>query len=236
MLPYPIVLVVSLATIAMTSVIVYIATGSIMSVLVVLMLGGIVFYLLSLFGMFKVSVSATGLDIGFYESSPVPIVTKQIVPLPNAKNIENKEVFYISGNDYTYDDASAVCAAYDGELASYEQVQEAYSAGAEWCGYGWTQGGMALYPTQQATWETLQGESDTAKRTSCGRPGVNGGYFDPTKKFGVNCYGVKPKDHGTKFPLPPPGTDPNALNKYKSMLNTMTVAAFNRMGWSEWTH
>ena len=31
------------------------------------------------------------------------------------------------------------------------------------------------------------------KGDECGKPGINGGYFsDPTMKFGVNCYGVKP--------------------------------------------
>ena len=76
------------------------------------------------------------------------------------------------------------------------------------------------------------------KRTSCGRPGVNGGYFNPNNKFGVNCYGVKPHNKNTKFPLPLPGTENNAFNqmvdKYKSMLSRMTVSAFNRAGWSEW--
>ena len=28
----------------------------------------------------------------------------------------------------------------------------------------------------------------------CGRPGINGGYIkNPNVKFGVNCYGIKPK-------------------------------------------
>jgi hypothetical protein len=132
-----------------------------------------------------------------------------------------------------------VCAAYGADLASYDQVNEAYSGGAEWCGYGWTQGGMALFPTQQDTWDALQGEADIAKRTGCGRPGVNGGYFNPATKFGVNCYGVKPKDSGTsKYPTPLPGTDSGQfnqmVNKFRSMLTKMTVSPFNRTGWSEW--
>ena len=145
----------------------------------------------------------------------------------------------MSGNYYTYDDAPAVCAAYEAELASYDQIMEAYSGGAEWCGYGWTQGGMALFPTQQSTWEMLIQEADTTKRTQCGRPGVNGGYFDPNTKFGVNCYGVKPGDKGTRYPTPIPGTDPNdfnnLVNKFKSMINRMSVSPFNRAGWSEWS-
>jgi hypothetical protein len=81
-------------------------------------------------------------------------------------------------------------------------------------------------------------EVNAANRTACGRPGVNGGYFDPDTKFGVNCYGVKPSGGKVKFPLPIPGTDTanfdRLVDKYKGMLSRMTVSAFNRMGWSEW--
>jgi hypothetical protein len=95
---------------------------------------------------------------------------------------------------------------------------------------------MALFPTQESTWSDLQ--KDAVANKSCGRPGVNGGYFDPATKFGVNCYGVKPKDMShNKFPLPLPGTDTGSfnkmVNKFKSMLNHMTVNPFNRAGWSE---
>jgi hypothetical protein len=149
-----------------------------------------------------------------------------------------KEVFYVSGNNYTYEEAPAVCAAYGADLASYDQLMEAYSAGAEWCGYGWSKGGMALFPTQDSTWSILQGEIDISKRTGCGRPGVNGGYFDPNTKFGVNCYGTKPDDKGNKYPMPVPGTDPaefnKEVNKFRSMLNKLVVMPFNRTGWSEW--
>jgi len=56
---------------------------------------------------------------------------------------------------------------------------------------------MALFPTQQATWQALQ--TDPVNKTNCGRPGINGGYFDPQTKFGVNCYGVKPKTPARSF-------------------------------------
>ena len=41
--------------------------------------------------------------------------------------------------------------------------------------------------------EALQDSGvDEDLKKSCGRPGLNGGYFDnPNLKFGVNCYGVK---------------------------------------------
>lgn len=233
---YPMVIGISLIAVLGVSVIVYSVTQDIVSVFVVFALAGVLGYVLYQFGYIKVTSDKDGLDIKFFETAPAPAPAAQI--LPAELDIHKKEVFYIAGNDYTYDDAPAVCAAYGADLASYDQLMEAYSAGAEWCGYGWSKGGMALFPTQDSTWSILQGEADNSKRTGCGRPGVNGGYFDPKTKFGVNCYGTKPDNKGTKFPLPVPGTDPNEfnkeVNKFKSMLNKMVVSPFNRVGWSEW--
>jgi len=116
-------------------------------------------------------------------------------------------------------------------------VNEAYNDGAEWCGYGWSAGGLALFPTQRATWEALQQEVDPSKRTACGRVGVNGGYFDPSSKFGLNCFGYKPA--ATKkmtFPAPPPGSDNTAfqaaVNKFQGMLKSFTIAPYSRQQWS----
>lgn len=225
---------ISLIAVLGVSVIVYSVTQDIISVFVIFALAGILGYVLHQFGYIKVSTDNSGIDISFFETAPAPAAKIT----PTELDIHKKEVFYIAGNDYTYDDAPAVCAAYGADLASYDQIMEAYSGGAEWCGYGWSKGGMALFPTQDSTWSILQGEADNTKRTGCGRPGVNGGYFDPNTKFGVNCYGVKPANKGTKFPMPVPGTDPTEFNKdvskFKSMLNKMVVSPFNRVGWSEW--
>lgn len=118
---------------------------------------------------------------------------------PNAGGLLNKflpmgtkEVFNVSLNDYSYYDAEPLCLALGAQLASYEQVKEAWNKGADWCNYGWTKGQLAIYPTQKETWDKLQnGPAD--EKSACGRPGVNGGYFDnPEMRFGVNCYGVKP--------------------------------------------
>ena len=101
------------------------------------------------------------------------------------------EVFNISNNLYTYDDAQSVCTAYGARLATYDDIEKAYNAGAEWCGYGWSANQMALFPTQKETWSKLQ-ETDKHKN-DCGRPGINGGYMpNPNLRFGVNCYGIKP--------------------------------------------
>ena len=238
MLPVPTILIVAIAGVFVMFVVSMIS-GSIMPPILILMLAGILFYVLHQIGVFKIDTKDGEIDISFQEtaSSPPPVLkTKQsMTPL----SIEKKEVFYISGNNYTYDEAPAVCAAYESELASYDQIMQAYSNGAEWCGYGWSQGGMGLYPTQQSTWESLQQESDQSKRTGCGRPGVNGGYFDTASKFGVNCYGVKPGNKNITLPLPLPGTDAGEFNKmvqkFKSMLSSIIVSPFNRNAWSEIT-
>ena len=238
MLQTPTIILVAIAATVVLSVIVFTSTGSIVAVLVILVLAGILMAVLNQLGYLKVSSKDGGLDIGFFETAPTPAPSIPIIPSTGGKSLEQPEVFYVSGNDYVYDEAAAVCAAYDSELATYDQVQGAYTGGAEWCGYGWTQGGMALFPTQDATWQALQMEANEAQRTGCGRPGVNGGYFDPSTKFGVNCYGIKPSNTGVKLPLPLPGVDNSAFNKmvakFKSMIKRMTVSPFNRDGWSEW--
>lgn len=230
MMSYPLVLGASILGVLAFSVIVYSITGAVVSILVVFTLAGILGYVLYQFGYFKVDSKTGGISIDFFEKEPAPRQEVQVID--TAANYTNKEVYYVSGNDYTYNDAAAVCAAYGADLASYDQLMQAYSEGADWCGYGWTQGGMALYPTQESTWKTLQGEIDNTKRTACGRPGVNGGYFDPNTKFGVNCFGVKPADKGERPPLP--GQDKNAINKFKSMLGKMSISPYNRSEWSKW--
>jgi hypothetical protein len=109
------------------------------------------------------------------------------------------EVFNVFNNLYTYEEAPFVCQALGGRLASYDEIENSYNNGAEWCNYGWSQNQLALFPTQKNTWKKIQNsvsdcdESDSL-RNVCGRPGINGGFFaNPNLKFGVNCYGIKPK-------------------------------------------
>jgi hypothetical protein len=110
----------------------------------------------------------------------------------NSNNIVHDEVFNISNNIYTYDDAQAVCKVYGAKLATYDQMEDAYNHGADWCNYGWSDGQMAFFPTQKSTWTALQ--KDEKKKNNCGRPGINGGYIaNPYFKFGVNCFGKKPQ-------------------------------------------
>jgi len=208
------------------------STGSLVAVACLWIVFGIILVVLSYYGYIdleNMSKSST--------PSPTPAPTPAAPSKPSAPSGPQvgSEVFHVFQNQFTYADAPAVCAAYGAEPATLEQIIDAYNHGAEWCGYGWSAGGFALYPTQKATWQALQGEASEVKRTACGRPGVNGGYFDPNTKFGVNCFGFKPKGD-VKFPLPPPGTDPtafaNAVAQFRKMIKTFTVDPYSRMEWS----
>jgi len=208
---------------------VLLSTGSILAVGVLWVVFAMIGFLLNVYGF----ITADVLSPLLATPSPQP-VGSATSSLTNV-NLVGSEVFHISDNSFTYDDAPAVCAAYDSQLASLEQIIDAYNHGAEWCGYGWSAGGMALYPTQKSTWDALQQEVDQGKKTACGRPGVNGGYFDPTSKFGVNCYGIKPQGN-VKLPRPLPGTDQSAFNsavaKFKSMIKSFNLDPYSRSTWS----
>lgn len=210
-------------------VVVYMTTFSVLAVGVTLTLIGMAVYVSQL-------IDLPILPLG-WNLTIVPTASSDIFKgfkLPDRAGA-TKEVFHIAGNKYTYEDAPAVCAAYNAELATYEQVEQAFSRGAEWCGYGWTLGGMALFPTQENTWKKLQQDVKEKKRTRCGRPGVNGGYFDPRTKLGVNCYGTKPGCNNRKYPIPlGDDVDPALVNKYKEDSGKIKVSPFNRFGWSMW--
>jgi hypothetical protein len=208
-------------SIAFLSVAIFFATGfSFTWVLVLWAISAIVLTALYLTGVIKVQA----------EPAAKPSDTA-----PSPTGAVGMEVFHIADNKFTYDEAAAVCAAYDSKLATHEQVINAFNTGAEWCSYGWTAGGFALYPTQKKTWEALQNETDTKKKQACGRPGVNGGYFNPSTKFGVNCYGYKPIGH-VELPLPPPGTSSKdfqaMVNKIKAGMKGLTMNPFSRSEWS----
>ena len=152
------------------------------------------------------------------------------------------EVFNIPGNEYTYTDAKALCKAYGGDLASYTQIENAYKSGAEWCNYGWSANQMALYPTQKVTWNKLQ--KIKGHEHNCGRPGVNGGYIkNKNVRFGVNCFGAKPKiteeeqtlmDNATPYPLTPDELKVNNMtHKYKKNLHSILLSPFNYDKWTE---
>lgn len=151
------------------------------------------------------------------------------------------EVFHISDNKYTYDDARAVCKAFDSRLATYEEVEKAYNEGGEWCSYGWSNKGLALFPTQKKTYDKLQ--ERRGHENDCGRPGVNGGFIEnKNTKFGANCYGIKPeitkleKKLMKYYNVYPPSKTQKMIDKkskqYRKELDDILITPFNKDKWS----
>jgi len=159
--------------------------------------------------------------------------------VPEIKYVE--QVFNIPGNEYGYEDAKSLCSAYGSRLATYDEVEKAYDRGAEWCNYGWSDKQMALFPTQKSTFDKLQ--TIEGHEHDCGRTGINGGYIaNPRVKFGVNCYGYKPKMTQeeeemmqTNSPYPKTEKDiamENRVEYWKTKLDEILVSPFNYNTWS----
>lgn len=172
---------------------------------------------------------------------PVPEVDVNVDVPKEEPDQPSEEVFHVPGNTHGYEDAKAVCKALGSRLATYSEVESSYQNGAEWCSYGWSDGQMALFPTQKETYDKLQ--TIDGHKHDCGRPGVNGGYIkNENVKFGVNCYGLKPQINEQEMQLmtnvsPYPITKKEKrLNKkveeYKKKLASLLISPFNPKKWS----
>ena len=226
-----------------------------MTVIEVLMWGVFVFLVLinGIQYFFNVDIK-TGIKNLF---SPVPEVDIAVITPPNQESTEGDiteddagvpeitiepQVFHIPNNVYTYNDAKALCKAYGGDLANYEQIEKAYQDGGEWCGFGWSKVQMALYPTQTETWKGLQ--KIPGHKHDCGRPGINGGYIaNKNVRFGANCYGYKPKmthlerkmlEQSNPFPVTRRELRfEKRVNHFKNKLSDILVSPFNYERWSQ---
>ena len=152
-----------------------------------------------------------------------------------------KQVFHVPNNLYTYRDSKAICKAYGARLANYKEIENAYREGGDWCGYGWSEDQMALYPTQYEKWENLQ--KIKGHEHDCGRPGVNGGYIaNPNVRFGVNCYGYKPEitpeesdlmQNTSIYPRTKKEIDfEKRVDYWRNKLPEILVSPFNNNNWS----
>jgi len=192
---------------------------------------------------FNVNITAYIKDI-FSDKPKIDIVVDQgnyqPAPVPTIKF--KKQVFNIPGNYYNYDNAKAICTSYGAKLATYQQVEDSYENGGEWCNYGWSEGQNALFPTQQKTFDNLQ--KIKGHEHDCGRPGINGGYIaNPEVKFGVNCYGNKPKINKeeeelmkTVSPYPQTKEDlvfQKRVDYWKEKVDEILVSPFNYNSWGE---
>lgn len=168
-------------------------------------------------------------------STPTSSVVEKVLPQGG-----NAQVFNVSKNTFTYYDAEPLCNALGAELATYEQVKDAFEKGADWCNYGWVKGQTAVYPTQKETWTKLQAGPED-QRGSCGVPGLNGGFFDnPEMRFGVNCYGPKPEqsqhdatDAATGIPMSPEALEINRkVAEFRTEAPSLGIMPFNTNKWS----
>jgi len=213
----------------------YIGVLVIIVIIVVILINGFNYF-------FNINVSAYLKNL-FTNKPEVDVVVDQPEPNHSIPEIKfRKQVFNIPGNYYSYNDAKALCNAYGSDLATYQQIESAYKNGGEWCNYGWSDGQMALFPTQEETFNNLQ--NIKGHEHDCGRPGVNGGYIaNPQIKFGVNCYGNKPRiteDEEelmkTSSPYPQTMQDIEFQKKvdyWKNKVNEILVSPFNYNMWGE---
>ncbi len=184
------------------------------------------------------------------------------------------EVFQISNQIYTYDQAKCKCESYGARLATKDELTHSYNNGAHWCNYGWIDGNEAYYPVQQCeldrkaknikeyndmlenhykdsekyTYKMVEEARKKMYRENslefCGHnAGLNGGKFeDKNIKFGVTCFGKKPKgmsvrekDAKCKDTLLSEEMDKNSLNKTKcgGVSKDDIISSFNNDTWNE---
>lgn len=193
--------------------------------------------------MFDVNIVVKLSDL-FKTEPKIDIVVNQndtSTDKPKPGLFRKKQVFNIPGNEYTYDQANSLCKAYDSRLANYDEIEDAYNNGAEWCNYGWSENQLALFPTQKSTYNNLQ--TIKGHENDCGRSGVNGGFINNQNiKYGVNCYGYKPNITpeesdlmSSTTPYPQNKKDiefQNNIDYWKNKLNEILVSPFNYNNWS----
>jgi hypothetical protein len=209
-----------------------------------ILLWGCLVFLVLVNGMaYLFNIDVTASLRGLLTSQPTIDLEVTGAPVPSAalsRTIDPQQVFHVSDNKYTFKNAKAICSAYGGRLATVRELQSAYKKGADWCGYGWSEGQMALYPTQYEKWEKLQ--EVKGHEHDCGRPGINGGYIDnPNIQFGANCYGRKPKPtkyelrqmrNSGLYPITPAEQRFNRLvESWRRKLSELSLSPFNSSAW-----
>ena len=184
-------------------------------------------------------------EVCIREKAPLPEPPKELPPPKKPITIfpekDKKEVFHIANQDYTYDQAKCKCESYNARLATKNDIIDAYNNGANWCSYGWSDKQSAYYPVQKCDWDKMMADNERLPKKDkkyCGMPGVNGGFFaNPTLKFGVNCYGIKPKGKviNPKTPFCPPINFCKLENNFEAShkLETDEVASFNHEKWNQ---
>lgn len=215
-------------------------SGAINTIFMIFIFSVFIIYFLRVF--FGIEIMANIINL-LFKNPEIDIVDKSNTnDTPVSKILLRPQVFNIPENNYIYSDAKALCSAYGSRLATYSEVEDAYKSGGEWCNYGWSDNQMALFPTQKKTYNELQ--KIEGHENDCGRPGINGGYIaNPNIKFGVNCYGYKPRMNSIEKelmetePLYPKTLKDIAMEKrvnyWKDKLSEILVSPFNHNSWSK---
>ena len=148
------------------------------------------------------------------------------------------EVFHLRKNIFDYKEAKEACGLLNSRLATYDEIENAYSNGANWCSYGWSDDQLVLFPSQKEYINQLK--QFPGHERDCGRVGVNGGYVqNKYAKFGVNCYGKKPyatekdKEYLAKYKLAGSVPDDLLEKLRKEKEKDFLVTPFNKEKWSE---
>ena len=192
--------------------------------------------------IFKIDVIQTIRDMFSYDDGVGKLSIMSELKKIQLKSKLKKQVFHIPSNIYTFKESKLLCNAYDSKLASFDELQQSYEMGSDWCGYGWSEGQMALYPTQREKWNKLQ--AATGHENDCGHPGINGGYIsDENIQLGVNCYGFKPQIRPMDAARMAANTEISKtckekqydidVSKIKGMIDGIEVSPFNHNNWSE---
>ena len=159
-------------------------------------------------------------------------VKKAVVEEVKKPSQKNKEVYLVANHIFQREDSQKVCKAFfNADVATMKQLEEGYNNGANWCNYGWTAEGKALYPLQK---------SENNPRCF-GERGMNGGTMENTSNImlGVMCYGEKPdENHMTVDKLFTDSSmaqnDLQILDAYRKRLNLegVKIAPFNSEKWN----
>jgi hypothetical protein len=115
--------------------------------------------------------------------------------------LQQKTVFHVQQHRFNARDAPLVCKALGAELATQNQLGEAYQKGANFCSTGWMVGQMAGYPIQPSFMQDVRQYVPSYAQSRCGKTGINGGYYgNGGMRFGVNCYGTIPDKDNMSAP------------------------------------
>lgn len=164
-----------------------------------------------------------------YTDKDVCLNTTQSDTTQSDINISNEEVFHISNQIYTYDQAKCKCASYGARLATKDEIINAYNNGAEWDSYGWSENKTAYY--------IIQPNCPNKEKNITG---IIGGNFNNTNiRFGINCYGIKPAGSvsipkSNLCPTPSPKDFCSLESNFDAshILSTDEIAPFNKSQWN----